>query len=153
MAWKWRTLAREQWTEASELLDIVALRYPVLVARPAKPLAVGTGDRLKACGHELGLTEDQADLVMVRVTRTSSYLAALARGGHRYDLDGGIAGEVSAQDRKAAAAILAARRAKRARNEAAIARGSQGSDQPGGLVELSNADAGNASGSDDRAAA
>jgi len=90
---------------------------------------------------------------MVRVTRTSSYLAALARGGHRYDLDGGIAGEVSAQDRKTAAAILTARRAKRARNEAAIARGSPGSDHPGGLVELSNADAGNAGGSDDRAAA
>ncbi|OZB20996.1 ProQ/FINO family protein, partial [Acidiphilium sp. 34-64-41] len=95
MAWQWRTLDRDKWNEASELLEIVAARYPVLVARPAKPLAIGTGDRLKTMRAEVGLTEEQADLVLVRVTRTSSYLAALARGGPRYDLEGEIAGEVS----------------------------------------------------------
>jgi sRNA-binding protein len=113
MAWQWRTLDRDKWNEASELLDIVAARYPVLVARPAKPLAIGTGDRLKTMRADVGLTEEQADLVLVRVTRTSSYLAALARGGPRYDIEGEIAGEVSEEERKAAGAVLAARRARR----------------------------------------
>jgi len=126
MAWKWqaRTLDPDQWAEAGNLLNTLAARYPVLVARPAKPMAIGTGDRLKAAGAEIGLTEEQADLVMVRITRASSYLAALARGGPRYDLDGSVAGEVSSSERKVATAILAARRvrrAKRALNNAAMA--------------------------------
>ena len=129
MVWKWRTLDREQWAEAGKLLDIVTVRYPVLAERPSKPLAIGTGDRLKAAAAEIGLTEEQADLAMVRITRTSSYLAALARGGPRYDLEGKIAGEVSAAQRKAAGALLAARRVKRALNDAAKAHRAEVSDQ------------------------
>ncbi|MDD2878354.1 MAG: ProQ/FINO family protein [Acidiphilium sp.] len=169
MAWKWRALVREEWAEASELLGLVAVRYPVLTARPAKPLAIGTSDRLKVGGAEIGLTEDQVNLVMVRLTRALSYLAALARGGPRYDLDGGISGEVSAKERKWAASVLTARRKRRAKAEAAIACVSGESDQPivgddgsAGAVqagELRDADAGEASNAseagstDDRAAA
>jgi ProQ/FINO family. len=138
MAWQWRTLDRDKWNEASELLDIVAARYPVLVARPAKPLAIGTGDRLKTMRAEVGLTEEQADLVLVRVTRTSSYLAALARGGPRYDLEGEIAGEVSEAERKAAGAVLAARRARRrARIDADNACRSAETDQANDACECS----------------
>jgi len=134
MAWKWqaRTLDPDQWAEAGNLLNMLAARYPVLGARPAKPMAIGTGDRLKAAGAEIGLTEEQADLVMVRITRASSYLAALARGGPRYDLDGSVAGEVSSSERKLATAILAGRRvrrAKRALNDAAMAHRAGVSDQ------------------------
>lgn len=156
MAWKWRTLDRERWSEAGELLTVLAARYPVLVERPTKPLAIGTGDRLKVGGAEIGLTEDQVDLAMVRITRTSSYLAALARGGPRYDLDGAIAGEVSAPDRNIAAKVLAARRARRQRNEAMLASGSEGNDQQVATAELRDADAdrtGEPDGGDDRAAA
>ena len=176
MAWQWRTLDRDKWYEASELLDIVAARYPVLVARPAKPLAIGTGDRLKTMRAEVGLTEEQADLVLVRVTRTSSYLAALTRGGPRYDLEGEIAGEVSEAERKAAGAVLAARRARRraridADNACRSAESNQAIDAGEGSAEAADAtdvrgaeagDAGEVSqagavsdtgGSDDRAAA
>lgn len=156
MAWKWRTLDRERWTEAGELLAILGARYPVLVARPTKPLAIGTGDRLKVGGAEIGLTEDQVDLAMVRITRTSSYLAALTRGGPRFDLDGEIAGEVSVPDRNIAAKVLAARRARRQRNEAMLAPGSEGSDQQVVAAELRDAEAnrtGEPDGGDDRAAA
>lgn len=156
MAWKWRTLDRERWAEAGELLAILGARYPVLVGRPTKPLAIGTGDRLKVGGAEIGLTEDQVYLAMVRITRTSSYLAALARGGPRYDLDGEIAGEVSAPDRNIAAKVLAARRERRKRNEAVSAAGSEGSDQQVAAAELRDAEAdrtGEPDGTDDRAAA
>ncbi len=110
MAWKWRNLDHEQWLEAGALLEIVAARYPVLVARPAKPLAIGTGERLKVGAAEIGLTEDQADLVMVRIARTSSYLAALARGGGGFSLagDGLVFGAVCGE---AVYALLARRAA------------------------------------------
>ncbi len=124
MTWKIRTLDRDDWAEATRLLSVAGERYPVLVAQPAKPLAIGTGDQLKSRGGEIGLTEEQVGLVMVRVVRTSKYLAALARGGPRYDLDGEIAGEVTASERIYAARVLAKRRERRLASASPASEGS-----------------------------
>lgn len=133
MTWKMRTLDRDEWAEATRLLSIVGERYPVLGAHPAKPLAIGTGDQLKTRGREIGLTEEQVGLVMVRVVRTSKYLAALARGGSRYDLDGAIAGEVTSSERIYAARVLAKRRERR------LASGSPAPEESGDASERSEA--------------
>jgi hypothetical protein len=58
------------------------------------PLAIGIDQQIA----ELGMERQTVSDVLSWWTRTSGYRAAVVKGGHRFNLDGSVAGEISAKD-------------------------------------------------------
>jgi sRNA-binding protein len=89
------------------LLRTLAELFPVFVAepwRPHKALAIGIDKHLVEAGV---LTADECHTVFFRYTHRRMYQVALAAGGYRHNLDGTVAGEISAEHRAGATALLA----------------------------------------------
>jgi len=83
--------------------------FPGLFANPPKPLKL----RIQADIQERApgqFTKQQLSAFLRRYTGSHGYLNALARGTHRFDLDGNAGDELSAEHRQAAADELARRR-------------------------------------------
>jgi sRNA-binding protein len=99
----------------TSLIRAVVELWPVFVAdgwRPHKPLAIGIDKQLVDTGVLKGW---EAALVLRHYVRRRMYVAAVAAGGYRYNLDGTIAGEVSAEHIAAAKGSLAGMDARAAR--------------------------------------
>jgi sRNA-binding protein len=85
-------------------------RFPALFTGPAKPLKL----RIQADIQERApglFTKPVLSAFLRRHTGSTSYLIALTKAPHRFDLDGQPAGEISEEHRKAATDELARRRA------------------------------------------
>jgi hypothetical protein len=79
-------------------------RYPHLFSPDApKPLASGIHRVLQ---QQTGAPMPVLRLTLAKLTRRHAYLAALAAGGPRYDIDGKPAGVIGPDDQKAAAEAL-----------------------------------------------
>jgi ProP effector len=92
--------------------DRLRQRFPALFAGAPKPLKL----RIQADIQEQapGLFTKQAlSAFLRRYTGTTAYLAAIARGGARFGLDGEPSGELSEEHRRIAAEELARRRGLR----------------------------------------
>ena len=90
--------------------------FPALFGGPAKPLKL----RIQADIQERTpgvFTKQALSAFLRRYTGGTSYLVALTKAPHRFDLDGNPAGEISEEHRKAAADELARRRANRQARE------------------------------------
>jgi sRNA-binding protein len=97
------------------LLRTVAELFPVFTAepwQPHRPLAIGIDKALIATGI---LKPFEAVQVLRAYTRRRMYVAAVAAGGLRFNLDGAPCGEISAEHQVCAKASLAAMDAKAAR--------------------------------------
>lgn len=81
--------------------------------RAHKPLARGIDSQLIEVGV---LTAEEAEAMLRAYCRRRMYLQAVASGGFRFNLDGTVAGEVSAENIAAAKGSLAAMDAKQARS-------------------------------------
>lgn len=104
---------REAPVDAAALLKQT---FPALFAGGAKPLKL----RIQADIQERapGVFSKQAlSAFLRRYTGGTSYLVALTKAPHRFDLDGNPAGEISEEHRKVAADELARRRANRQARE------------------------------------
>lgn len=77
----------------TECLAQLAQHYPRLFdpANP-KPLAIGTHAAMRT---DCGLSGAKIRRGLREWTRHVSYLSALAEGGHRFDINGNVAGEIS----------------------------------------------------------
>jgi sRNA-binding protein len=82
-----------------------------------KPLALGIDKHLIEAGV---LTAGECRAVFSRYTRRRMYQAALAAGGHRYDLNGAPCDEVSAEHMSGAASALAHMDAKAVESAAKV---------------------------------
>jgi ProP effector len=115
-----------------ELVAALAQLFPAVFVTdrwaPHKPLKVGIGNDLLTRGV---LRRAETRVLSWYVARRM-YQLALAAGGPRYDLDGNVAGEVSAEHIEAARAKLAALDAKRARKAEAVERAAQLAHRPKG---------------------
>lgn len=90
--------------------------FPALFGGPAKPLKL----RIQADIQERApgvFTKQALSAFLRRYTGGTSYLVALTKAPHRFDLDGNPAGEISEEHRKAASDELARRRANRQARE------------------------------------
>jgi sRNA-binding protein len=92
-------------------------RFPALFGGAPKPikLRIQADIRERAPGV---FAKAALSAFLRRHTGRTGYLLALMRAGHRFDLDGQPAGEISAEHRQAAADELARRRALREAREA-----------------------------------
>lgn len=96
-------------------VDVAALlkqTFPALFGGGAKPLKL----RIQADIQERApgvFTKQALSAFLRRHTGGTSYLVALTKAPHRFDLDGNPAGEISEEHRKVAADELARRRANR----------------------------------------
>lgn len=130
-----RGLEPDQWRRAGEILAMLGAKYPIFRERPLKPLAIGIGSHLSQSAAEMNLSEADIHLAMVRLTRSRSYLNAIAEGGARYDLDGEIAGEVKPTEARFAQTIIARRKAR----DAAIKAGQRSGEECPDAVSKSTA--------------
>jgi ProP effector len=91
--------------QAADALKISLIeRYPHLFSPDApKPLASGIHRILQ---QQTGAPMPVLRLALAKLTRRNAYLAALAAGGPRYDIDGKPAGVIGPDDQKAAAEAL-----------------------------------------------
>lgn len=142
MGWKIRGLDPEQWRRAAETLAVIGERYPIVIQRPMKPLAIGTGDRLSQVAAEMNLTEADIGFAMIRHTRSWPYLKAVAQGGARYSLDGEIEGEVEPSEAHFAQTVIAKRREREAAVEARSGSGRDRADRARDRFEATQGDAG-----------
>lgn len=107
-------------TSPSELPPVASDIAPAAVMQQLKtlfPALFGTAKPLKlriqadiqerAPGQ---FTKQQLSAALRRLTGSTSYLIALSKATHRYDLDGAAAGELAEEHRQAAVAELARRR-------------------------------------------
>ena len=111
--------------QAADALQIILIeRYPHLFSAAApKPLATGIHRILQ---EQTGAARPVLKLALTKLTRRSAYLAAMAAGGSRYDIDGKSAGVIGPDEQKGASEVLQRRRyrspqviaAKKARWEA-----------------------------------
>ncbi|HJV59680.1 MAG TPA: ProQ/FinO family protein [Albitalea sp.] len=85
-------------------------RFPALFGGGAKPLKlkIQTDIQERAPGV---FSKQQLSAFFRRYTGSTSYLIAMTRSPHRFDLDGNPSGEISEEHRKVAADELARRRA------------------------------------------
>jgi ProP effector len=100
---------REAPVDAAALLKQT---FPALFGGGAKPLKL----RIQADIQERApgvFTKQALSAFLRRYTGGTSYLVALTKAPHRFDLDGNPAGEISEEHRKVAADELARRRASR----------------------------------------
>jgi len=91
-------------------------RFPALFAGPAKPLKL----RIQADIQERApgvFTKRSLSAFLRRHTGSTSYLVALTKAAHRFDLDGQPAGEITDEHREAAQQELARRRELRQQRE------------------------------------
>jgi sRNA-binding protein len=95
-------------TNPSSFVAVLANLFPAAFAvegwQPHKPLKIGIDADLIATGC---LAKWEVASALRYYCRRRMYLAALAAGGFRHDLNGGIAGEVSTADREWAQTKLA----------------------------------------------
>src|SRR5689334_25434062 len=112
--------AREAADQAAKRIRLAALakdaevlkatlieRYPHLFAvDPPRPLASGIH---RVLAEQTGAPMPVLRLALARLTRRKAYLAALAAGGPRYDIDGKLAGVISSDDQQAAVKALRSR--------------------------------------------
>lgn len=71
--------------------QLLVARYPHLFTS-ARPLALGTHDKLRAAFSEEKLSNTNLSMFLARWTRRKPYQNALARGDRRVNLDGSDAG-------------------------------------------------------------
>jgi len=83
--------------------------FPVLFNGPAKPIQLKVQQAIEARAPGR-FTRKALSGFLARHTASTSYLLALTKSEHRYDLDGQPAGELSAEHREAAKKLLAERR-------------------------------------------
>jgi sRNA-binding protein len=96
--------------EAGDCAAELKRRFPALFTGPAKPLKLKIqADIQQRAPGVFGKHELSA--FFRRYTGSTSYLIAMTRSPHRFDLDGQQSGEVSAEHRQAALDELARRRA------------------------------------------
>lgn len=91
-------------------------RFPALFSGPAKPLKL----RIQADIQERApgvFSKRVLSAFLRRHTGSTSYLIAITRAPHRFDLDGQPAGEISEEHRQVAAEELARRRTLRQERE------------------------------------
>jgi len=100
-----------------DIADAMRLRFPALFGGAPKPikLRIQADIRERAPGE---FSKAALSAFLRRHTGRTSYLIALTRAGHRFDLDGAPADEISAEHRQAAIDELARRRALRESREA-----------------------------------
>ena len=91
-----------QKSNRDSVLDVLAERFAVF--REAKPLAIGVHKAILERMPEL--TKEGVSKALRRHTTQTRYLKALAKAEHRYDLDGEEAGDVTAEQREAAAKLV-----------------------------------------------
>lgn len=84
------------------VLDKLAATFPIFAE--AKPLAIGVHKVILERLPEL--TKDLVSKALKRHTATTRYLKAVAKGGQRFDLDGNAAGEITDEQRDAAAKLV-----------------------------------------------
>jgi sRNA-binding protein len=91
--------------QAADALKIALIeRYPHLFSAEApKPLASGIHRILR---EQTGAPMPVLKLALTKLTRRSAYLAALAAGGPRYDIDGKPEGVIGLDDQKGASEAL-----------------------------------------------
>ena len=102
---------------AEDIADALRQRFPALFAGAPKPikLRIQADIRERAPGE---FSKAALSAFLRRHTGRTSYLIALTRATHRFDLDGAPADELSAEHRQAASDELARRRALRETREA-----------------------------------
>lgn len=101
---------------AADCAALLKQTFPALFAGGAKPLKL----RIQADIQERApgqFTKQALSAFLRRYTGGTSYLVALTKSPHRFDLDGNPAGEISEEHRKAASDELARRRANRQARE------------------------------------
>ena len=84
---------------------------PAFRLRPVQPLAIGVHEELltePACPH----TADEVRMAVRYYVQKTDYLRAVLNGGHRVNLDGSIAGEITSAERADAERRLAWRKAQ-----------------------------------------
>lgn len=84
------------------VLDALVERYAIF--KDAKPLMIGIHKAIMERQPEL--TKPQVSKALRIHTAQTRYLKALAKAGERYDLDGNPAGEVTQEQRDAAALMV-----------------------------------------------
>jgi ProQ/FINO family len=85
------------WADAAILLRTVAELWPIFTAdswRSHRALAIGIDAQLVASGVVKGW---EANALLRLYTRRRCYVAAVAAGGYRYNLDGSVAGEIAVE--------------------------------------------------------
>ena len=98
--------------ETLALITLLAERFPACFAifeRRRRPLKVGINQDIIAA---VGLAPDELGRALRRYTQADGYLAKLRAGAARIALDGQAAGAVTEDEAKAAAALLAKRKAQ-----------------------------------------
>ena len=100
-----------------DIAELMRLRFPALFGGAPKPikLRIQADIRERAPGE---FSKAALSAFLRRHTGRTSYLIALTRATHRFDLDGAPADEISAEHRQAASDELARRRALRESREA-----------------------------------
>jgi len=102
---------------SEDIAEAMRLRFPALFGGAPKPLKL----RIQADIRERApgvFSKAALSAFLRRHTGRTSYLIALTRASHRFDLDGAPADEISAEHRQAASDELARRRALRETREA-----------------------------------
>ena len=94
---------QRKWREALAVLDILRERYPNAFTKGWRPLAIGIHNQILA---ECGCDRQALKAALRYWTKHPGYLAKLAKGGPRIGLNGAPCGEVSAEQREAAAKAL-----------------------------------------------
>lgn len=84
------------------VLDTLVATFPAF--RDAQPLAIGIHKTIKERLPDL--SKDQVGRALKIHTGSTRYLKSLARAEQRFDLDGNPAGEVTAEQREAAAKLV-----------------------------------------------
>ena len=99
-----------------ECAEQLKQRFPALFTGPAKPLKL----RIQADIQQRApgvFTKKALSAFLRRHTGSTSYLVAMTRAPHRFDLDGQPAGEITEEHRQVAAEELSRRRALRQERE------------------------------------
>jgi sRNA-binding protein len=96
---------RARWARANKLLAVLRERWPLAFCEPRMPFVIGIAEEIRALlGDEA--SKATLNLAMHHWTRRPDYIAALARGEMRANLDGSPAGEPTEDERQIAAQRL-----------------------------------------------